>query len=66
MPIEEPMRHAAAVLEGIDLAWWPTMLRSLAEDDKDGLSETFNAQLSELAAIVRSEDADALEELTLP
>ena len=42
------------------------MLRSLQEDEKERLSETFDARLSELAAIVRSEDADALEELTLP
>jgi hypothetical protein len=52
----------------IDLAWWPTFLRSWSavDDDTDDLSEGLKTKLLELGALVGDDDVDAFEELTLP
>ena len=62
------MKHVAGIVELMDLAWWPDMLQSVSktEDDSSSLSNSLSSKLKELAAIVQSDEADALEELTLP
>lgn len=52
----------------IDLAWWPTFLRSWSETDNDtkDLSEGLKTKLLEFGALMGDDDVDAFEELTLP
>lgn len=62
------MEDAASILEGVDLAWWPTLLRSLSEVEEDiaGPGDAFTTSLHEFAILVAGEDMDAFEEFTLP
>ena len=62
------MQHAAAILKGVDLAWWPTLLRSLCDTDEEfsGPSDPFTTSLHEFAVLMAGEHADSFEELTLP
>jgi hypothetical protein len=52
----------------IDLAWWPTFLRSWSETDNDtnDLSDSLKTKLLEFGALMVDDDVDAMEELTLP
>ena len=61
------MEDAASILEGVDLAWWPTLLRSLSEVDEEiAAGDAFTTSLHEFAILVAGEDMDAFEEFTLP
>jgi hypothetical protein len=63
------------LLEGINLAWWPTLLRSfwhipttelaLVGDPQCDL-DSFTATLQDFSRLLQSADVDALDEMMLP
>jgi hypothetical protein len=62
------MNNAGQILKGISLVWWPTILHSISESSaiNSGRQDRMTTILDEFSGIMNSEDADALEELTLP
>jgi hypothetical protein len=66
------MMKAAQLLEGIDLAWWPTILHSVSDHGRQdsapaaGQPDSFTTALEDFASLLRCDESDALEELTLP
>jgi hypothetical protein len=66
------MMKAAQLLEGISLAWWPTILHSVSTHGYQdpapatGQSDSFTTTLEDFASLLQCDESDALEELTLP
>jgi hypothetical protein len=63
------------LLEGINLAWWPTLLRSFWHTPTTELApvgdpqcdlDSFTATLQDFSRLLQSADVDALDEMMLP
>jgi hypothetical protein len=60
------MERTAHPLEGISLAWWPTLLQN-SPVRNEGENDRFTALLGNLAnALTCAESCDLEEEITLP
>ena len=63
------MESTGTLLKGVDLVWWPTLLRLLDEVENETrapVCSSFTTNLEELPVLAAYGDADACEELTLP
>ena len=67
------MESTNHLLEGVDLVWWPTLLRNMAGSPASGAMElsdceldSFSASLERLAAALALPDVPVSEEVTLP